>query len=251
MATKTCIALLAATLLSWPVEAKAAGKTASDWRFASTFYVWVSDLEGDLRTAGPVEPVTVDLSYGKVLDHLKFAAMGTFQARKDRLIFLADLSYVHLGASSGIDIRDVDLLDAELDAAVFTATMLGGYRIAEGSVDVDLLAGARLVVSDTDLVLSGPQRTVEGDVTKSWIDPVIAMHIGIPVSQHTTLAVYGDLGAGASDFTWQTVIGVQQQISDHWRLSAGWRHYAVDYDKGQFLYDVKQSGPILGARFEF
>jgi hypothetical protein len=34
-------------------------------------------------------------------------------------------------------------------------------------------------------------------------------------------------------------------------LTAGWRHFAVDCDKGDFLYDVKQSGPVLGARFEF
>ena len=223
----------------------------SDWHFASTFYAWISDLEGNLRPAGPIEPVKVDLSYGKVLEHLKFAGFGAFEVRKDRLIFMTDLTYAHLGASSGIEIRDVDLIDAELDATAFTATLLGGYRVAEGKVDVDLLAGGRLVVSDTDLILSGPQRTVEGDVTKSWIDPIVAVQIGVPVGAKTTLTVYGDVGGGASDFTWQTTIGVQHRISSHWHLTAGWRHYEVDYDKGEFLYDVKQSGPVLGARFEF
>ena len=242
-------------LFPWATAAQAApDETASsDWKFAVTAYAWISDLEGNLRPGGPIEPVAVDLSYGKVLEHLKFAGFGAFQARKDRLILMADISYVHLGTSSGIEIRDADLLDAELDAATFTATMIGGYRITQGPVDVDLLGGARLVVSDTDLLLSGPQRTVEGDATETWVDPVVAAHVGVPVSERTTLTLYGDAGGlgVASDFTWQMILGIQHRVSSHWQLSAGWRHYAVDYHKGDFLYDVKQSGPILGARYDF
>ncbi|MCL6740616.1 hypothetical protein LZ518_05650 [Sphingomonas sp. RB56-2] len=246
-------AVVAGLMLPWATGAQAAEAPRSDWQFSTTMYVWVSDLEGNLRTAGPVEPVDVDLSYGKVLKHLKFAGMGALQARKDRLIFLADLSYVHLGADSGIGIRDDDLVEADLDATTFTASLLGGYRVAEGKVDVDLMAGGRLVVTDTDLVLSGPLRTVEGDATESWVDPILAAHVGIPIGAKTTLAIYGDIGGFGvgSDLTWQAVIGVQHRIGSNWQLSAGWRHYAVDYDKGQFLYDVKQSGPIIGARFDF
>ena len=89
---------LASALTPWAAAAQAKEASSTDWQFATTMYVWVSDLEGDLRTAGEVEPVAVDLSYGDVLEHLKFAGMGAFQARKGRLIFMADLSYVHLGA---------------------------------------------------------------------------------------------------------------------------------------------------------
>lgn len=239
--------LAALLALPWCTAAQA----QSDWRFAATFYAWISDLEGNLNTSAATHPVAVDLSFGDVLEHLKFAGFGAFEARKGRLIFLTDLTYAHLGASSGIEVRDVDLIDAELDATAFTATLLGGYRIAEGKVDVDLLAGGRLVVSDTDLVLSGPQRTVEGDVTEAWIDPILATQIGMAVSDKTILTFYGDVGGGASDFTWQVTAGVRHRLSEHWQLTAGWRHYVVDYDKGAFLYDVRQSGPVLGARFEF
>jgi opacity protein-like surface antigen len=228
-----------------------AAQAQSDWQFAGSFYAWISDLEGDIRASGPVEPVQVDLSHSKVLEHLKFAGFGLFEAHKGHFVAMTDLTYAHLAASSGIEVRDVDLLEADLDASAFTATVLGGYRVAEGSVNADLLAGARLVNSDTDLVLSGPQRTVEGDVTETWIDPILATHIGIPVSSKTTMTFYGDMGGGSSDFTWQAIIGLQYRLSSHWQLTAGWRHFAVDYDKGDFLYDVKQSGPVLGARFEF
>lgn len=223
----------------------------SRWQLTAIAYGWLSDLKGDINTSEGTHPVAVDLSSFEVLDHLKFAAFGGFEARKGRLILASDLTYAHIGASSGIEIRDIDLLDAEFDGTAFTATLLGGYRIAEGKVDVDLLAGARLVVSDSDLVLSGPLRTVEGDVTETWIDPIIAGQVGVPLGGRTSVNIYGDLGGGSSDFTWQGIVGVRHQVRDHWQLEAGWRYYGVDYDKGSFLYDVTQSGPILGVRFDF
>lgn len=246
--TKTIAAGLA---LSWAAAAQAEEGASSGWQFTGVFYGWISDLEGDIRAAGDVEPVEADLSHGDVLEHLKFAAFGAFEARKDRLILMTDLTYAHLGAESGLHITELDLVDAELDATVFTATLLAGYRVAQGSVDIDLLAGGRVAVNDTDLVLTGPQRSVEGDVTKTWIDPIIAAQIGVPVSDRTTLTLYGDMGGGASDFTYQLSAGVRHRIAERWELMAAWRVYGVDYDKGQFLYDAVQSGPVIGARFDF
>jgi opacity protein-like surface antigen len=238
-------------LLPWAASAQAAEQNSPECQFAGTFYAWLSDFEGNLNSTSATQPVAVDLSSGDVLKHLKFGAFGSFQAKKDRLILIGDFTYAHLGAEKGIAIRDVDLVDAELDASTFTSTILGGYRVADGPVDVDLMIGGRIVVADTDLKLTGPQRTVEGDVTETWIDPIVATHVGIPVTRKTTLALYGDIGGGSSDLTWQALAGIQHQISSQWLLSAGWRYYSVDYDKGAYLYDVTQSGPILGARFEF
>lgn len=246
--TKTAIAGL---LLPWAASARAEEARSSDWQFAMHLYGWISDLEGDIRAGGDVEPVEADLSHGDVLEHLKFAAFGAFEARRNRLIFMADMTYAHLGAESGLHVTELDLVDAELDATVFTATLLGGYRVAQGKVDIDLLAGGRMVINDTELVLSGPLRTVSGEVTETWIDPISATQIGVPVSDKTSLTFYGDMGAGSSDFTWQAMAGVRHRISSRWQLTAAWRVYAVDYDKGQFLYDATQSGPVLGARFGF
>lgn len=233
------------------IPCPAAAQGPSGWRFAATFYAWPSNLKGDVNTSEATHPVKVDLSHFDVLDHLKFAAFGSLEARKDRLVVLSDLTYAKLGASTGIEVRDVDLIDVELNAATFTATLLGGYRVAEGQFDIDLLAGGRLVINSTDLVLSGPQRTVEGEVTETWVDAIIATQIGVPVSSKTSLSLYGDMGGGASDFTWQLSAGVSHRVSERWALTAGWRYYSVDYDKGAFLYDVTQHGPVIGARFEF
>ena len=31
-------------------------------------------------------------------------------------------------------------------------------------------------------------------------------------------------------------------------LGAGWRHFKVKYDHGDFLYNVRQSGPLITFR---
>ena len=216
--------------------ASAADRSPSDWRFSVNLYGWVSNLKGSVNTAEATHPADIDFSHGDVLQHLKFAAFGSFEGRKDRLVVMSDLTYAHLGASSGIGPGDADLVDAELDASTFTGTFLGGYQVARGSVDVDLLAGARVVVNDTDLVLSGPQRSVEGDVTETWIDPIIATQIAFPVSERATLNFYGDMGGGSSDFTWQAIAGIRYRLSGRWSLTGAWRYYSVDYDTVSYTH---------------
>lgn len=40
-------------------------------------------------------------------------------------------------------------------------------------------------------------------------------------------------------------------IDERWRLSAGYRHYDVDYDDGDFIYDIAQSGLQFGVSVPF
>ena len=41
------------------------------------------------------------------------------------------------------------------------------------------------------------------------------------------------------------------QVTDGFGISAGWRHLEVDYDGDDALFDVSQSGPVIGATFRF
>jgi opacity protein-like surface antigen len=62
--------------------------------------------------------------------------------------------------------------------------------------------------------------------------------------------VYGDVGGiiFGSDVTWQGIATVNYQVSRKMNLGVGWRYFKVDYSKGDFLYDVAQSGPIIVFR---
>ena len=226
---------------------------AKKWKFATIGYVWFAGANGKTDVIGPVAPVDLDLSFGDVLKAFKFAFMGAAEARRDRLVILGDLTFIHLDTKRGIGIRDPDFLEAELDSRTAEITLLGGYRVIDKEpVKLDLLAGGRMNFFKTTLQLEGPNRSAEGSKKETWLDPLIAMRAGVPLDQKWSLAFYGDIGGVAfgSDLTWQGVATVDYQISRKMTLGAGWRYFKVNYDNGDFLYNVAQSGPLITFRTE-
>ena len=63
----------------------------------------------------------------------------------------------------------------------------------------------------------------------------------------------GDVGGivTGSDVTWQAVGTVDYQVSRKMTVGGGWRYFKVNYDHGDFLYDVAQSGPAITFRTLF
>ena len=223
------------------------------WKFATIGYVWFAGANGETDVIEPVEPVDLDLSFGDVIKAFKFAFMGAAEARRDRLIFLGDLTFIHLDAKDGIGIRDPDFLEAELDSRTAEITLLGGYRVMNDEpFKLDLLAGGRMNFFKTTLQLEGPNRSAEGSEKQKWLDPLIAARATAPLGGKWSMALYGDLGGivFGSDVTWQGVATVDYQISRKMTLGAGWRYFKVNYDDGDFLYNVAQSGPMIVFRTE-
>jgi opacity protein-like surface antigen len=224
------------------------------WEFSAGPYLWMSSIKGDLGVVPEVEPVGADLSFGDILDHMKFALMGKFDARRGRFIATGDVLFLKMSASDNIEIREVDFLDVKLTSSTFLTTVTAGYRaIDKDRMFLDLLAGGRLNVMKTGLDLTGPQRSFSGSKTETWVDPVIAARFQVPLGQHWAARIYGDAGGFGvgSHFTWQLVGGVEYDVSSRWTLSAGWRHLDIDYDHQGFVFDAAMDGPVLGAVYQF
>ena len=224
------------------------------WEFATIGYIWGGRAHGRTDVIGPVEPVDVDLDLGDVIKSFKFAFMGAAEARHDRLVILGDLMFIHLGGDQGIGIRDPDFLEAELDSRTTEVTLIGGYRVVDkGPVIVDLLAGGRMNWFNTSLQLTGPRRSAEGKVQQTWLDPIIAGRAIMPLGGKWSATLYGDVGGFGigSDITWQAIPVVNYQLNHKMTLGAGWRVFKVHYDKGDFLYDIAQNGPLIVFRSSF
>ena len=224
------------------------------WKFATIGYVWAASARGETDVIGPAEPVGLDLSFGDVLDAFKFAFMGAAEVRHERFVMLGDLTFIHLDANKGIQIREQDFADAELDSRTSEVTLVGGYRVVDkGPVMVDLMAGGRLNWFKTTLQLEGPNRSAEGTVKETWLDPLIAARVIAPLGGKWGSTIYGDVGGviAGSDITWQIFGTVNYRISHKMQLGAGWRAFKVHFDEGVFLYDVAQNGPVITFRTEF
>jgi opacity protein-like surface antigen len=227
---------------------------SSGWQFSAGPYLWLAGLKGDMGVVEEVEPVKVDLSFGDILGALKFAAMGTFEARNGRFVGTADLMYLSMGASDNIEIREVDFLDVELDAKTFITTLTAGYRaVDQDGLSLDVFAGGRINSMKTSLDLEGPQRSFDGSKTETWLDPLAGIRFKSRLGQRWSLETYADIGGFGvgSHFTWQVLGLVQYDLSSRWSLSAGWRHLKIDYEDDGFVFDAAMDGPILGAVYRF
>lgn len=230
-------------------------QSETGWDVSITPYIWLTGLHGNVGVFPQFQPVDVDLSFADLLDDLKFGAMAMVSVRRGRFVAVADLSYVDLGAGAeNVGIRDAGFIDVDLDSETFISTLAAGYRAVDRrSLFLDLVAGARLMVSDTRLELFTPFGSNAADSSETWLDPIVGAHFRAPIGNAWSVTAYGDIGGFGigSDFTWQIFGAVQYAVSRRWTLSAGWRHFGVDYDKGGFVFDVTLGGPLLGATVRF
>ena len=90
-------ALCAITLAITSIPARTADRGPSDeWRFSITPYLWVPAI--DIETPSGSE---VEIGMDDLLDNLKMAALGYFEARRSRWSFAVDGIYLNLAVDGG------------------------------------------------------------------------------------------------------------------------------------------------------
>lgn len=233
-----------------PADAEKPAK--KKWEFATIGYIFFAGAYGETTPRDPFSPVDVHLTFGDVLKSFKLAFMGAAEARNDRLVFLGDLMWVHLGEEKGLTARDRNFADVRIDSKTTAITALGGYRVVHhGPVVVDLFAGARLNGNKQAVDYRGTLIDVSAKVSKTWIDPVLATRISAPLGGKFGMTLYGDVGGFGigSKFTWQGLATANYQINHKMTAGLGWRYFNINYhDSDGFRYAVAQSGPILVLR---
>jgi len=264
-------------LMSGPIVAAAltvgAGTPAvaqkTDWQYEFTPYIWGAALKGDVQ-GGSLPKASVDMKFTDVLDVLDFAAMGAFEARKDRWGFLFDFVYMKISDAGTAKRTGAGPIGATLTAHAdlkFEQTMFAAaaaYRLSGGRSPVDVIGGLRYTKLDASgeieasLFGGGPlglggERTVSRSADKDWVDPYVGLRIQHWVSDRWTLIAYADVGGfgAGSDLTWQALLGTNYEFSKTLGFKFGYRYMSVDYDKGGFLYDMKTQGLYAGVSFRF
>lgn len=217
---------------------------SDDWKYEITPYIFFSGLKGDIGVGG-LPPVDIDASFGDIADNLEAGFMGMFTARNGPLMLSFDGAYTKLeGSGTG------PLFDNTFTLTNKLTILQGnvGYRVLEDNrVDVDALAGVRYMKFEVDL--AGPINTYGS--SESWADFVVGGLLTASVAENVDLVAYVDLGGGGSDFTWQTMLGVNWQFAERWTAKAGYRYLDTDYEDNGVVFDVALSGPYLGVGFAF
>lgn len=226
---------------------------ASDWRFQLTPYVWMSGLQGDVGRLANGAPIEVDLSFQDVLEDLDIAGMLYGSARSGDWALFLDATYVSSSSTEALGGILFDSAKVESDTTTLALAVGRVFARSEG-MSATAYVGARAWWLDNTIEV----RAAGGGVSRessseSWVDPLIGVTGQYMPNETWTLTgalEIGGFGVGA-DFGWSALAAATYKVSDQFGVSVGWRHLEVDYDTGGTLYDVRQTGPLLGATFVF
>lgn len=227
--------------------------TGDGWQLTLGLYGWGAGLEGDLGVAGFTAPV--DLSFSDILDTLDMTAMGMVEVRKGP--WLVQLEGLYLRNSATLTaytpIRNTPV-QAKLTAQTTRLELVGGYRIIDTDrTRLDLLAGCVFYDVDNELRLIGRRVLGSAGAGEGWFDPIVGVRFNQRLGGPWSAQLRGDVGGfGVSaDLVWQAVALLGYDLGESSTLFVGYRHAAVDYRKGNFLYDAASGGPILGLGLSF
>ena len=196
----------------------------------------------------------VDVPFSTIIDNLDFAFMGHFDMRNDRWVVASDLVFVDLEHNEDVTHEDRTLgtVKAGIDMTLFE--VVGGYRVSPA---VAVLAGARWVDMGEAFAYTGEIFGDDADTCKSWIDPLVGVHVFAPLSEKWWLGLRGDVGGFGvgTELTWQAYADIGFKVSRVTSLVLGYHALDMDYEDGAGLHyfgmDMMVSGPQLGVVFTF
>lgn len=222
--------------------------TEDGWRYGTSVYIWATDLSGDMTVHGKTVPV--DIGFDKLLDHIDYAFMGTFEIGKGRWSVLSDLFYAKLSAENTI-LRS----SAETELEQLIGNLAVTYRwIDTGTTRFDTYAGARLNWMETDVEIHRPTgKTWSGSGDQTWIDPIIGVRFQQDLSDKFFFRTVADIGGFgvSSDLTWQAMAAFGYRVSEHGAVGIGYRALGTDYSHNNLTYDIVSHGLLLGYEYRF
>lgn len=226
--------------------------SSSTWTYTLSPYAWGAGLAGDAAVFR-VPSTHVKSNFSSLKNDLDFAAMALATARKGRLGFFADITYIK--ASAGASLSTGPVQELRVGAKAFTGLLGGGYAMWQGrSGHLDLVAAVRYwhVDVDVDVSLKGRStQTIQRKDGGSWTDAMGGVRGVHYFTEQLYASGWALAGAGGSTFSWDVAAGIGYKINASLSAQAGYRALGVDYTHNHFKYKMVHKGPVLGLTWRF
>lgn len=246
------IALATALLIFLVLPSSGQAKEDNGWSFNLSPFAFALGLEGDVATLPGAAPAEVDVSFGDILDELDIAFMVVGEARKGRFAILGELYYSEI--STDASTPGSFYSGADYDQTLFFVSVATSYRFVEKNhYYLDMLAGLRYWHIDNELDIdAGLMPAKRLSDKEGWFDPIFGIEGSCELFSNFYTTGWAVAAAGGeSDSVFDVFGGVGYRFNDLFSLIVGYRHQSVDYDNGNFLFDVEFSCPIIGTSFRF
>jgi len=271
------ITLLILTVVALAFSAGAQSAAGSDsWSYSVTPYLWLPNVNGDLRYDVPEGGGALDVELGPndYLSNLQLTLMVAGEARKGRYSLVSDVVYLDFSGEES-NVRSVDFGDGEVpvDGSVSVDTknslkglewtVAGGYAMSSNpDATLDLIAGVRYLSLDTSAEwnltgsVTGPgsgqtfARTGSVSTEADLWDGIVGLRGRVKLGERWNMPYYADAGVGSSELTWQAMLGVTYSYG--WGdLGLVYRHLEWQQDDEDLVQKLQFDGPAFSATFHF
>jgi hypothetical protein len=232
-----------------PVSQKATVADDDNWHLGISPYLWFAGVHGTVGARG--HTASVHASASDVLSKFNIGLMGAVEARKKRFLLPGDFMWIKLSDDKALP--QIGNPNATSIKAKMTSTILSpkaGYRFgAHEKLQADALVGIRYWHLGTNLTLE-PIGLGIATQSANWVDVVAGAKFTMPLSPRAPIIILGDAGGGGAQVDYQVAGLLGYKIKPSVMLGAGWRYLDVNYrPSSSFVYDVAQSGLLLGVTF--
>lgn len=228
-----------------------AGQAEEQWSFSVSPYMWAASATG---RNGPVghfgySPVESKLGFSDIFKNSNFALMAIGEARYNRFSVFSDLSYVSFSPNQKISSQST----LDVDSKSFSLAIGGGYAVVhDNDKTLDVLLGGKLWYSSMHYKVDGGEfngHSRKGNAT--WIDIIGGLKGKYFITPNIFIEGWSLAGGGQAKFDWDLAGIVGYKINDSWLITSGYRAVGVDYDRNDYVFDIRQKGPILGVTAKF
>lgn len=234
-----------------PTPSPAPSSASADddgWHFNLTPYLWFAGLSGTAGARG--HEVSVHASPGDLLSHFDIGLMGSFEARKKRLVIPVDFMWMKLEGDRTAPFDPSErYAKLKITQTVFTPGI--GYQVVDHEkFKVDAKVSIRYWYLGQNLTFQ--PSGIGLSPSASWVDVVAGGKIDGALTPKLGVTVFGDAGAGGANLDYQFGAFLGYRVSKKVVLDAGWRYLFVNYRNSApqlFVYDAHQSGAIIGVTF--
>jgi len=167
-------------------------RTPWTWRLVP--YLFAANLDGTL-SVGNTE-VEADVSFGDLLEKLDFGAMLLFEGHRGQLGFAIDSAYLDLGE----DGKGPAGVAREADVKLGLLGVEGLYRLTPTS-PYEVALGLRYLDVEQELTVGATSADGDSEI----LDGIVGGRATWPFAERWRFGLYGDIGAGDSDLTWQAL----------------------------------------------
>jgi len=222
-----------------------------DWGVEVVPYLWLASVDGEFGLP-PTGTMPVGATFSSLASNLDAGFAGTLDLRYRRWHLVSDNSWVRLKYTG--EPSEVLLTSAALEASVAFGTVAVAYELPlDRSFAIDVYLAARWWHMTSDIVVEtvGPGGPFAGSLSETWVDAIVGTRIRYAITDHWRVSAAADIGGGDSSLDWSVLGSVGYDFNDYIGLTAAYRILGVDYSNRGFVYDVKQSGLLLGLNLKY